>query len=168
LPIVRSANRPETAAMKYSLLKLAIAVVVTIAAATAAAEDAGWKFPNLNPFAAKQPSGNPATSGWKLPRLWPQTSAGKRSAKQPSTLSKMTRGTKSFFSKTADVINPWDDKTAPQQQITGSKSIFTKQGQAARKKESNSSGVLPASWWGGEKDDGRDKSVNEFLSRPRP
>jgi hypothetical protein len=103
-----------------------------------------------------------------MPNLWPKKSAfvPKRKSSQPSTLSKMTSGTKSFFSKTADAINPWDDKPAPPPKITGSNSIFTQQRQAAQKKEA-SSGVLPASWFG-EKKDSQPKSVNDFLSQPRP
>ena len=154
--------------MNNVLFRLIAATAIAFAAASAAAEDGGWKFPNLNPFAGKASASNPATSGWKMPKLWPSASAPKRRSNQPSTLGKMTRGTRDFVSKTADAINPWDDKPAPQQNITGSNSIFTRQGQAAKKKESSSSGVLPASWWGGDKDNGRDKSVNEFLSRPRP
>lgn len=153
--------------MNHYFVKLLAASFWMLIVTSAVAEDSGWKMPNLNPFSGKTATSNPATSGWKMPKLWPQTTAPKMRPAQPSTLSKMTQGTKTFFSKTADAINPWDDKPAPQQSITGSKSIFTKQRQAA-KKESKSSGVLPASWWGNDKDDGRDKSVNEFLSRPRP
>jgi hypothetical protein len=155
--------------MKSHLYKITIATVITFSGASAAAEESGWKMPNLNPFSGKSAASNPATSGWKIPRLWPKTAAArKRRTNQSSALGTMTKGTRDFFSKTADAINPWDDKPAAQPQVTGSNSIFTRQSQAAKNKESKSSGVLPASWWGGDKDDDRDRSVNEFLSRPRP
>jgi hypothetical protein len=127
-------------------------------------------MPNLNPFASKTTTAAPPTSGWKMPKLWPKKTAAapKRKSNPSSTLGKMTSGTKSFFSKTADAINPWDDKPAPPPKITGSNSIFTQQRQAAQKKESSSGSVLPASWWGSDTNNGKPKSVNDFLSQPRP
>ncbi len=155
--------------MMSRILTLGLMVLLALTA-TSDAEDAGWKMPGLNPFASKTATTAPPTSGWKMPKLWPKTSAApKRRSNQPSTLSKMTSGTKNFFSKTADAINPWDDKPAPPPKITGSNSIFTQQRQAAQKKKEASSGsVLPASWWGGDKKDSKPKSVNDFLSQPRP
>lgn len=156
--------------MKKRVLTTGLTLLLSLAAASGAAADGGWKMPNLNPFASKTATAAPPTSGWKMPKLWPKTlSAPKRKKNQPSTLSKMTNGTKSLFSKTADAVNPWDDKPVPPPKITGSNSIFTQQRQAAeKKKEPSSSSVLPASWWGSDKNDGKPKSVNDFLSQPRP
>jgi hypothetical protein len=156
--------------MRNRILRLGLALVLSSAAFVAAAEDTGWKMPNVNPFASKTTAGGPPTSGWKMPKLWPKKAAApRRKSSQPSTLSKMTSGTKNLFSKTADAINPWDDKpAAAPPKITGSNSIFTQQRQAAQKKDASSSAVLPASWWGGDKTAEKPKSVNDFLSQQRP
>jgi hypothetical protein len=145
-----------------------IAVLLSLlTAAASSGEESGWKWPNLNPFSNSTTTGGPPTSGWKMPKLLPQASAPKRrTKKQPSTLSKMTSGTKNFFSKTADALNPWDDKPQEQPKITGSNSIFSQQKKAARE-EDKGSGILPASWWSADKD-ARPKSVNDFLAQPRP
>jgi hypothetical protein len=139
-----------------------------------AAEEGGWKMPHLNPFSSKAKPATaprtaaPPTSGWKMPKLLPSPAAAtpKRKPNQPSTWSKMSSGTKSSFSKTADALTPWDNKPAtPQPSVTGSNSYFTQKG--AGKPESKTGGVSPASWWNTPKDE-QPKSVNEFLSRPRP
>jgi hypothetical protein len=157
-------------------VKTWVFVIVTaagwLAAVPVVGEEGGWKMPNLNPFAGKASNSNaPPTSGWKMPNLLPKSSglpkrsAAKRQSNQPGTFTKMTQGTQRFFSKTADVLNPFDDKPAEQPKITGSNSIFTQQRKAAEAKQDSS--VSPASWFGGEKST-KDKSVNDFLSRPRP
>jgi len=145
-------------------------IVLALVGSTAAAADGGWTMPNLNPFAAKSKTpasarSHAATSGWHMPSLWPAPTTAKRKSNQPSTWSKMTTGTKSFFSKTADALTPGDSsKTNSAPKITGSNSIFSHQ---APKKEEKSSSILPTSWWTSDKTD-EPKSVNEFLARPRP
>jgi hypothetical protein len=138
-------------------------------------EDSSWKMPNLNPFASKPKTssrGSSASSnGWHMPKLWQTTTRPARpkikAANQPSTLSQMTKGTQQILAKTADTLTPWDNKKpAPPRKITGSNSIFTQQ---SKPKEKDSSGIAPASWWSSEKDKSdAPKSVNEFLSQPRP
>jgi hypothetical protein len=157
---------------RYVSLWIAVAIIVACAGHVPA-EESSWKLPNLNPFASK---GQPPTAsrapksnsvGWKMPKLWPSTSAAKRPTGQPTSLQKMTSGTKQFFSKTADALNPWDDANdAPPQRASGSNSAFSRA--TKKKKESTSSGLSPASWWSSDEKDGRDKTVNDFLSRPRP
>jgi hypothetical protein len=162
--------------MKTSLYVLVVSTLFTTVVPAASGDDGGWKLPSLNPFSGKakppatQRAANPATSGWKMPNLWPQTAAKpKKRSNQPSTWSRMTRGTSSFLSKTADVLTPWDiDKpTSPPPKLTGSNSIFTQSG-ATKGNSQKSSSVAPASWWGADKVDQPDRSVNDFLSRPRP
>jgi hypothetical protein len=163
--------------MNRSILVLIAAAFFTTTLPTGACgEEGGWKMPNLNPFSgtAKPPTsqraGNPATSGWKMPNLLPQTGAKpKKRSNQPSTWNRMTSGTTTFFSKTADVLTPWDNnKPAPTpQKLTGSNSIFTQNG-STKGNTKKSSSVSPASWWSSDKSDQPDKSVNDFLSRPRP
>jgi hypothetical protein len=149
------------------------AAMIVAGAALARAEESAWKLPNLNPFASKaQPptaARAPKAGGasWGMPRLWPKSSAAKRPTGQPTTMQKMTKGTKQFFSKTADALNPWDDeKEQPAPRASGSNSAISRA--TKKKKESSSSGLLPASWWSSDEDEGRDRTVNDFLSRPRP
>ena len=162
--------------------KLCVAVatlaVVVFALDTGTAEDSGWKMPNLNPFSsgAKPPTSgrasNPPTSGWKMPKvpsLSPQAAAKSKRRSNPTTFDRMTKGTRTFFNKTADALTPWDNKQpAPTPNITGSNTAFTRGNRP--KKETNepkSGSILPASWWGSEKED-KPKTVNDFLSQPRP
>jgi hypothetical protein len=163
--------------MKKSLWIIVGAILVSAALPLAAwAEESGWKMPNLNPFGSSGPSATssrasqPPTSGWKMPKLLPSTTATarpKRKANQPTTWNRMTNGTQSFFSKTADVLTPWDNKKpAPPQKVTGSNTAFTRNN-PAKKDPKSSSSVAPASWWSGEKSD-QPKTVNGFLSQPRP
>jgi len=164
--------------MSTLLRSAAVSVIILGASSLSAhAADSGWKIPNLNPFASKsQPSrprtAQPPTSGWKMPNLSPGTTASKPKSNQPTTWNKMTAGTQQFFSKTADALNPWDNKpAAAPKSITGSNTAFTHNKTAKpAKPEAKSGSILPASWWSSEQSaKGQPaKSVNEFLSSPRP
>src|SRR5690349_12964581 len=138
------------------LRKVVVAIVTLVVLTYICRADDGWHMPNLNPFAANGKATSrsgppvsgwhaPTSSSWHMPKLWPSTSANSKKP-QTSTLYKMSNGTQKMLSKTADALTPWDNKKpAPPPKITGSNSIFTKQGQ--QKKEQKSSGILPASWW---------------------
>jgi len=135
-------------------------------------DDGSWKMPNLNPFAgksgSKSRSSSPPTSGWHMPKLWQTTKSPvrpkSRAANQASSWNRMTNGTQQFMAKTADALSPWDNKKpAPPPKITGSNSIFTHN----KPKDKKSSDIAPASWWSTEKNDSP-KTVNDFLSQPRP
>lgn len=153
--------------MKTRRLAWQTALIALFTVSTVGGEEGGWKVPNLNPFAAKPAkSAKPPTSGWKIPSLMPKSTA-KRRSNQPSTYSKVTQGTQKFFSKTADALNPFDDKPAEQPKITGSNSIFTQQRKSSEAKTSES-GISPASWFSSENKGSKPKSVNDFLSQPRP
>jgi hypothetical protein len=160
--------------MSRWILWLAFAALLAIVSPpSAVGDDSSWKMPNLNPFASKSKTTSRSgsqSSSWKLPSLWQTTKGPVRSkikpASQPSTLSKMTTGTQQMLSKTADALTPWDNKKpAPPPKITGSNSVFTHN--SSKPKNKDSSGVAPASWWSTDKTDSP-KSVNEFLSQPRP
>jgi hypothetical protein len=160
--------------MKSSLCSLVGAIVMSLAIPLVlAAEDGGWKMPNLNPFSSsgQTGSGQPPTSGWKMPKLLPSTTAKarpKRKSNQPTTWNKMTNDTQQFFSKTADTLNPWDNKKpAPRQNLTGSNTAFT-HNNAAKKVSTSSGAVAPASWFSSDKGGQRATSVSDFLSQPRP
>ena len=154
--------------LKLAIAALAMSLIIT--ALARGEEGDGWKMPNLNPFSRK---GAPPTSArisdqddWKMPKLWPTSSRSKSAAKpkSPSAWQKMTTGTKTFMAKTADVLNPFDDTEVKEPaRFTGSRNAR----QAAAKKEERSGSWLP-SLWGHNDEDTEPKSVNEFLSRPRP
>lgn len=157
--------------MTLGRMSLKFALVIGLVAASWSsplhAEESGWKLPNLNPFAAKKPAPTSKNnSGWSMPSLWPKSTSKKSS--QPSTWSKMQSGTKQFFSKTADVLNPFDDAKDPPKS-SGSSSGMWNPFQSA----SNSSGTpaKKSSWsWGAaeeEKPSGP-RTVNEFLAQPKP
>jgi hypothetical protein len=150
-------------------LLTALAIWLAIPAGASAENGSGWSLPNLNPFAKK---GAPPTSarvsdegGWRLPGLMPRTSkASAAKAKAPSTWQRMTTGTKTFFAKTADAINPFDDESDNQPvHVTGSRNKFR---QAAAKKNEKTGSFFPSLW--GEPEPEAPKSVTEFLNAPRP
>jgi len=140
----------------------------------AVADDSNWKMPNLNPFSQKSKSnataraGKPPTSGWHMPTLWPSTSTAPAKSNQPGTLQKMSTGTKNFFSKTADALNPWDNKSqaAPPPKPSGSKSAFSQA--SAKKKQTQNTSMLPSWPWGAKAEEKKPKTVTDFLSQPRP
>jgi hypothetical protein len=154
--------------------RLAVVALLSVALITPAAlAEGGWGLPNLNPFAKK--AGPPTSArisdqggGWKMPKMWP--SSGKTIVKKPagpSTWQKVKTGTKSLMSKTADVLNPFDDaeEKQPEPSVTGSNSYFS---QAANRKsaEKKPSTFLP-SWWSSEEEK-EPKTVQDFLALPRP
>lgn len=148
----------------YRLAMVLSLVFVLVLASSLPAEESGWKMPNLNPFAAKKSSPPASKSkGWGMPKLWPQSTAKKPT--QPSTFSKMQTGTKQFFSKTADVLNPFDDANDPPKSSTSSSwNPF---------RSASTSGSTPAkksSWmWGAEEEEpSGPRTVNEFLAQPKP
>ena len=151
-----------------------VAIIIATTSSRIIADESGWKMPNLNPFSAgghaptSNGAGQPPTSGWKMPKLGSQTPAQpKRRANQPTTLNRMTSGTQNLFSKTADALNPWDKKQpAAPPKLSGSNSIFTNQ--STTKTANKDTAVKPASWWGSDKKDTTPKTVNGFLSQPRP
>jgi len=164
-----------------TLLLIVLALAFSLTSVTGASADDGWKMPSLNPFAKK---GGPPTSarvsdsttaGWKMPSLWPSgkpRAAAARKPAQPSAWQKMTTSTKSFWSTTADTLNPFNDANdKPQQPIaaTGTNSYFS---QTTNRKtaKTKSKSFLP-SWRSGEAEQdahGTNGDVNKFLSQPRP
>jgi hypothetical protein len=157
----------------------AIAIVLAFASApaTIAAEDGGWKLPNLNPFSQK---GKPPTSarastakssGWQWPKLWTGATTAKAKTRQPSAAQKVTNSTKQFFSKTADALNPWDD--AKDQQASApkpptGKNVFS-QASASKSKNEKSTSLIPSWPWGDKEkpQEERPKTVTDFLAQPR-
>ena len=153
---------------------LIVAAFLLAFAYPALGDDGGWKMPNLNPFSQKTKTtttawtGKPPTSGWHMPKLWPSTTTAQTKPNQPSTMQKMGTGTKNFFSKTADALNPWDNAqpAAPPPKPSGSNSAFSQA--TAKKKDTQSTSLLPSWPWGAKAEDKKDNDVNAFLARPRP
>lgn len=159
--------------MRTTRVLIIVALAAPLALPLAArSEEGGWKLPNLNPFS--RPAGPPTSartssgSGLKMPSLW--TKSGSKTAakpKGPSTWQKMTNGTKSVVSKTADALNPFDDANDKVQQptlVTGSKNKFR---QASAQKKSESGSLWPSWLGGGQEEPARPKTVNDFLNQPR-
>jgi hypothetical protein len=152
---------------------LSIGLIVALMA-TGSAQAGGWELPNLNPFAKKQasPSTRPS-SGWKMPSLWPSSSnTASRAPSGPSTWQRMTSGTSAAMSKTASYLNPFGSRstttTAASPSPSGYGSPFSSTPVKGTAKESKPAAT---SWlWGDSepKKDTRPRTVNEFLSQPKP
>jgi hypothetical protein len=155
------------------ILSLFLLAVLLVAPTLQGEESSGWKLPN--PFSKARPpvsrrAASPA-SGWHWPRLWPASPPSQARTNQPSVWQKVTKGTQQMMSKTADVLNPWDDaEPAPPPKMTGSGSIFSQTAtkKAKKKEEAKSSSILPAWFSGQPEQDKRPKTVNDFLAQPRP
>lgn len=149
---------------------LAMLVMCLLTCVPLGAEESGWKMPNLNPFAAKKSAPASKSKGWSMPKLWPSSTATRKPS-QPSTLSKMTTGTKQFFSKTADVLNPFDDANDPPKSSGGSSwNPFRN----ASSSQSSGAGSARMPNWSWNQDSSEDsapqgpRTVNEFLAQPKP
>jgi hypothetical protein len=89
--------------------------------------------------------------------------------KQPSTLQKMTSGTKKMASQTADFLNPFDDgpPKVEEQRLTGNNSIFNGHANPRKTQATESKSWLP-NWFGSAPPpEKRPKTVNDFLSQER-
>ncbi len=168
--------------MKSStIMRGAIGCVCLLAASSALAE--GWEFPNLNPFKTEQREvsaftpprdystpmeAEPEDSGFQFPKFkMPTFGMGPKPPGQPSTLQKLGRGTKNFFSKTADVLTPWD-KDEPS--VSGSRRAT-----GVRRRYNGSTGEFKAekksfvpSWFSTSDEPETPQTVNSFIAQPRP
>ena len=149
--------------------------------ASAQVPTSGWKMPNLNPFANKTNTA-PANNGGRstiskvvdpfglIPGTGGKTSQasfGRQVPQQPSTLQKMTTGTKKVASQTADFLNPFNDgqPKPTQQNYTGANSAFNQQANRGRGQDEKKS-WFPG--WGAPQAEKGPTSVNSFLNQPKP
>ena len=152
-----------------------LSVILLVAfTSSALAAEGDWKFPNLNPFAKKssskkRPARSTVSDGgstWYTPRLpeipkpsMPKFGGGskrKSRSNQPSTITKMTEGTKDFFAKSYDVLTPWDNDSRSAKSNS-------------RKRSSARTARKDSSWFDFSKNDEREiEAVNDFLDLPRP
>jgi hypothetical protein len=155
--------------MKTFVFALAPFCLLVLVTTTVAAD--GWKMPNLNPFAKKSATPTSArvsdSSGWSMPKLWPSSKKTTTVKRGPSTWQKVSSGTKSMMNKTADFLNPFDDaEDNPEPQITGSNSYFSQV--ANRKQEEKKPSTFLPSWWSGEEEEQKPRTVQDFLRQERP
>ena len=114
-------------------------------AALGIADDQSWSLSKLNPF-SKTTSTKPMTNG--------------RKATPPSTLDKVSSGTKKVLAKTNETINPWAKKSSPTTSRTSNKQPANRP--KAAEKKSFLSSMWPA------KEEPKPKTVSEFLAQPKP
>ncbi len=130
--------------------------------------DEGWSMSSLNPFKKKAPASErvrgsysdepakPSTPSWpSLPRPTSNKSYAAKKKPEPSTLDKMSQGTKSFFGKSKDVLMPWTK--SPKKPVSSN----------VRKPPKKSYFSL-SSWFPQKKKPKESKTINDFLSQDRP
>jgi hypothetical protein len=166
----------------YHGLRLGLGLACVLTAAAALAD--GWSLPNLNPFKKEErevspyvpatrdwsaaAAEEPPTSGFKLPKLkLPKIGGEKKPSNEPGAMQRVTQGTKSFLSKTADVLTPWDknDKPLPSARATGVRRTYSGSPNTARGEKKSS---LFSSWFSDEEEPQPPRTVNGFLGQPRP
>ena len=155
--------------MKIMLLIAHAIIAVALLPALACAE--GWQMPNLNPFQRK--NSHPAhlrsetsasKNSWWKPKLPARTAShSNATTAQPSTWTKMTRGTKSAWAKTSDALNPFDDANDKPKPITGYNTAFTRP--STRKTAEKKSSWWPS--WGEEKPQ-RPRTVQDWMAQEMP
>jgi hypothetical protein len=81
-------------------------------------------------------------------------------------MQRVTQGTKNFLSKTADVLTPWDNekKTTPSPRATGVRRSYNGSPNAAQAEKKSSI----FSWLSKEEEPESPRTLNSFLSQPRP
>jgi hypothetical protein len=156
------------------------ALVLLATSLSVLADEGGSNWSWWNPFTSQKSGSKKVSasvsdgktsgqSSLKLPSLpkmsLPTMSTGRTSVArrspagaQPSTWDKMTRSTKEFFSKTYDLLTPWDNhKSSPPKPPTHSGT--------GRGPSSNKS----SSWWPWSKteESKEPQTVNEFIAQPR-
>ena len=98
-------------------------------------------------------------SDWSLPNLNPFRATTPKRSNQPSTWTKMSRSTKNFFSRTYDVLTPWD---------TDAEKARTQKSSRNSTKSSEQGKSLFSSWWSVEEEPKKPQTVSEWLKQPRP
>lgn len=156
-----------------------LAAILCVLTAATSRGDEPSVFSKLNPFAkddAPRPSKPADDEGGlhfpklpapKLPKVdltpdW--ASRSPRRSNEPSAWSRMTTGTKNLFSKTADVLNPFDD--ADDKKAAAAPSW--RNGSRSKAKPKEKKGLSLPTWLGGQPEEERPQTVNDFLALPRP
>lgn len=103
-----------------------------------------------------------AQAEWYNPLSWGGSSAPAKKPAGPSTLQKINTGTKDFFYKSADFLNPFDD--AEDEKPTKRTTYRGGYHSASKKKQESSSWF---SWFAPEPEPAPPQTVSEFLDLPR-
>jgi hypothetical protein len=108
--------------------------------------------------------GSVQASDWGLPNLNPFSSPASKRSNQPSMWTKMSRGTKDFFSRTYDVLTPWETDAQKARSQNSRSSGFS----ANSGKSSSQSRSPFGNWWRTEEPPNQPQTVSEWLKQPRP
>jgi hypothetical protein len=153
-------------------------------AAAAPARAEGWSFPNLNPFKTEKKevspyvpatrdwsaaeAEDPPTSGFRLPKMKLPSMGGasQKPSSDPSMMQRFGQGTKNFFSKTADVLTPWDNdkKPLPSTRSTGVRRVYPGSPNAVQEEKKS----FFSSLFSSDDEPEKPRTVNGFLGQPRP
>lgn len=122
--------------MKYAVLALALTVAVECCASTALAE--GWSWRNWVPFAKKDSNKSASkkskqSSTWSSDKRFLKGSTSRRASDDSTALSRMTSGTKRFFSNASDRLTFKKIKPA-RQPVSGMSGTYEFRKQAEKKK----------------------------------
>ena len=103
--------------------------------------------------------GSVRANDWSLPNLNPFHSTTPKRSNQPSTWTKMSQNTKNFFSRTYDVLTPWD---------TDAEKARDQRSKRNSGKSGNQGKSMFGSWWNVEEEPQKPQTVSEWLKQPRP
>lgn len=118
-----------------------------------------------NPF-AKGADSKAASSGFKLPSLWPASEQKpvKRRPPEPSAWDKFTGETKSMWDKTTDTLTFWDNDKKPAKKAPSS--VRSRYGLPKKEEEKK---YFWSNWFSGQEEEPqRPRTVSEFLNQDKP
>ncbi len=145
-------------------ISILMLVVIVAASAGLAHADNSWSLSKLNPFKKKPTAdararasvSDEVTQRKGFPRMtmptWASRSRTPERRKEPSTMDKISQGTKDLFGKTKNVLMPWSSDSKKKK---------------SRAKASEKPSFL-TSWLPQKETPKRPKTVNDFLKQPRP
>lgn len=103
--------------------------------------------------------GTAQASDWSLPNLNPFQASNTRGSHQPSVWTRMTNGTKNFFSRTYDVLTPWETEAQKRRSQPSRSSAGRSDGQR---------NPIFRNWWAAEEEPRQPQTVSDWLKQPRP
>lgn len=156
--------------MKNLRVPLFVSIICIVVAV--GTSPAGIKMPQLNPFAKKkQDDGVRRFREPEKKPLIPKISLfPKKNPNKPGTLQKFNQNTKTFFTKTADFLNPFndgDDMPSRRPNVTGSRRTYSGGTNFTEQKEKKPNFIARLMPWGKSEPEPY-KDVNSFLTQPRP
>ncbi|PQO34300.1 hypothetical protein DTL21_12265 [Bremerella cremea] len=104
-----------------------------------------------------------AQADWYNPLTWGSSTSAPKKPKGPSTFQKINNGTKDFFYKSADFLNPFNDGDDAK---TTKRTSYNGGYRSTSKKQEDSSWF--GGWFSSEPEPGPPQTVSEFMDLPRP